>query len=156
GGHIVSFGGYFFHLRFNPSYPNAARGVYTFSGAYTGNALADFMLDLPSQAQVGIGEGAEDAVTDWAHFYIQDEWQARPNFKLSAGVRYEYNRNLTASPSQTSDIDLLPGGGARFVVAGSTGNLPPLAASLAALSPIPVVSASSVGWNGSLLTPKSL
>jgi len=35
-------------------------------------------------------------------------------------------------------------------------NLPPQAAAIAALSPIPVVSASSVGWNGSLLKPKTL
>ena len=56
GAHTIQFGAYFFHLSFNPSYPNDARGLYTFSGAYTGNALADFLLGYPSQAQVGIGE----------------------------------------------------------------------------------------------------
>src|ERR1019366_961995 len=61
GSHAIKFGGYFFHLNYNPSFPNNARGVYTFNGAYTGNALADFLLGLPSQAQVGIGEGAENA-----------------------------------------------------------------------------------------------
>ncbi len=154
GSHTFEFGGYFFHLAFNPSYPNDARGVYTFSGAYTGNPLADFLVGLPSQAQVGIGEGSEHATTNWAHFYFQDGWQAARNLKLELGLRYEFNQNLTAN--QTSDINFLSGGGAEFVVANSTAALPPAATALAALSPIPIVSASSVGWNQSLLTPRNL
>lgn len=156
GKHTVQFGGYFFHLSFNPSYPNDARGVYTFNGEYTGNPLADFLLGYPSQAQVGIGEGAENAHTNWAHFYIQDGWQVTRSLKIDAGLRYEFNQNLTAQANQTSDIDLMAPGGPAFVVAGSPANLSPTASTVAALSPIPVVSASSVGWNNTLLTPKSL
>ncbi len=156
GRHAIKFGGYFFHLNFNPSYPNDARGIYTYSGGYSGNALADFLLGLPSQAQAGIGEGAENAHTSWAHFYVEDGWKISSRLKLDAGLRYEFNQNLYARTNQTSDIDLNAAGGPAFVVAGNTASLPPTAAALAALSPIPVVSASSVGWNNSLLTPKSL
>ena len=156
GTHTLQFGAYFFHLSFNPAYPNDARGVYTFSGQYTGNALADFLLGDPSQAQVGIGEGAENAHTNWAHLYIQDGWQARRNLKIDVGLRYEFNQNLMAQQNQTSDIDLLAPGGPAFVVAGSPSNLSPAASALAALSPIPVISAASAGWNNSLLTPKDL
>jgi carboxypeptidase family protein len=156
GPHTIQFGGYFFHLNFNPSYPNDARGIYTFSGAYSGNALADFLLGYPSQAQVGIGEGAENARTSWAHFYIQDGWRVSSSLKLEAGLRYEFNQNLVAQPNQTSDVDLSAPGGPVFVVAGNSANLAPTASAVAALSPIPVVSAASVGWNSSLLTPKSL
>ena len=151
GSHAIKFGGYFFHLNYNPSFPNNARGVYTFNGAYTGNALADFLLGLPSQAQVGIGEGAENAHTNWAHFYVEDGWKITSRLKLDAGLRYEFNQNLYARNNQTSNIDLNAPGGPVFVVAGNAASLP-----LATLSPIPVVSASSVGWNNSLLTPKSL
>jgi Carboxypeptidase regulatory-like domain len=156
GAHTLQFGAYFFHLSFNPSFPNDARGVYTFSGQYTGNALADFLLGYPSQAQVGIGEGAENAHTDWAHLYVQDGWQATHNLKIDAGLRYEFNENLVAQPNQTSDIDLAAPGGPAFVVSGSPSSLPSTAAALAALSPIPVISAASAGWNNSLLRPKSL
>ncbi|MGD0300607.1 MAG: carboxypeptidase regulatory-like domain-containing protein [Bryobacteraceae bacterium] len=156
GAHTIKFGGYFFHLNFNPSYPNNARGVYTFSGAYSGNALADFLLGYPSQAQVGIGEGAEDAHTSWAHFYVEDGWKVTQSLKLDVGLRYEFNQNLYAQPNQTSDIDLAAPGGPAFVVAGDPGRLPPAAAALAALSPIPMISAASAGWNNSLLTPKSV
>ena len=156
GKHTIRFGGYFFHLDFNPSFPNDARGIYTYSGAYSGNALADFLLGYPLQAQVGIGEGAENARTNWVHFYIEDGWQATPGLKLDAGLRYEFNQNLVAQPNQTSNIDLGAPGGPAFVVAGTPGHLPTAAAALASLSPIPIVSAADVGWNNSLLAPKSL
>jgi hypothetical protein len=156
GAHTLQFGGYFFHLSFNPSYPNGARGIYTFNGQYTGNPLADFLLGYPSQAQAGLGEGAENARTNWAHFYIQDGWQVARNLKIDLGLRYEWNQNLSAQSNQTSNIDLAAPGGPAFVVAGSTENLPSTARALAALSPIPVISAASAGWNNSLMTTKNL
>jgi len=156
GNHSLGFGGYFFHLAFNPTFPNDARGVYTYSGAYTGNPLADFLLGYPAQGQVGIGRGTENATTDWAHFYAQDRWQIRPDITIDAGLRYEYNGNLVAGPNQTSDIDLAAPGGPAFVVAGNPQSLPPAASGLAFLSPLPIVSASTVGWNNSLLTPRNL
>jgi hypothetical protein len=156
GAHSIKFGAYFFHLSFNPSYPNDARGVYTYSGAYTGSPLADFLLGYPSQAQVGIGEGAENARTSWVHFYVEDGWKVTKSLKLELGLRYEFNQNLQARANQTSDIDLTAPGGPAFVVAGNASSLPPAAAALAALSPVPVVSAVSIGWNNSLLTPKNL
>ncbi|HEV2178474.1 MAG TPA: carboxypeptidase regulatory-like domain-containing protein [Terriglobia bacterium] len=156
GKHSIQFGGYFFHLDFNPSFPNGARGIYTYDGSYSGSPLADFLLGDPAQAQVGIGEGAENAHTNWAQFYVQDGWQVTPSLKFDAGLRYEFNQNLVAQPNQTSDINLSAPGGPAFVVAGNPANLPSTASALAALSPIPVVSAASIGWNNSLLTPHDL
>jgi carboxypeptidase family protein len=156
GSHSLQFGAYFFHLDFNPVFPNDARGIYTYSDSYTGNPLADFLLGYPSQAQVGIGRGTENATTNWAHFYAQDRWQLRSNLTIDAGLRYEYNSNLVAQANQTSNIDLFTPGGPAFVVAGNPTSLPSAATGLASLSPFPIVSASSVGWNNSLLTPRYL
>jgi hypothetical protein len=156
GPHSLKFGGYFFHLNFNPSYPNDARGVYTYSGAYTGNALGDFLLGYPSQAQVGIGDGAENAHTNWAHIYAEDGWQATHDLKVNFGLRYEFNQNLVAGSNQTSNIDLAAPGGPAFVVSRNPASLPPTDATIANLSPIPLISAASVGWNSSLLKPKRL
>ncbi len=155
GRHNFTFGGYFFHLAFNPAFPNNARGTYTFNGSYSGNALADFLFGYPSQGQVGLGEGAENAHTDWAHFYFQDGWLLTPRLKLDLGIRYEYNSNLVAETNQTSNIDLSTGA-ARFVVAGDPANLAGNAATLAAFAaaqkpPIPIVSNTTANWNDSLL-----
>jgi hypothetical protein len=156
GTHSLQFGAYFFHLDFNPSFPNDARGLYTYNGSYTSDPLADFLLGYPSQAQVGIGRGTENATTNWAQFYAQDRWQIKSNLTIDAGLRYEYNGNLVAQANQTSDIDLFAPGGPAFVVAGNPASLPPAATGLASLSPLPIVSASAAGWNDSLLTPRYL
>src|ERR1700758_3679238 len=100
--------------------------------------------------------GAENAQTSWAHFYAEDSSQLTPSLKVNAGIRYEYNGNLVAAPNQTSNINLSAPGGPAFVVAGNPANLPPEATRLASLSPLPIVSAASVGWNGSLLSPRYL
>jgi hypothetical protein len=160
GKHDFIFGVYFFSLAFNPMFPNNARGTYTFNGSYTGNPLADFLFGYPSQGQVGIGEGAENAYTHWAHFYFQDGWQLAPRLKLDLGIRYEYNSNLAARANQTSNIDLSTGA-ARFVVAGNPANLagnPALLTGFAAGSnpSIPVISNTSIGWNDSLLNARPL
>jgi hypothetical protein len=160
GRHTFTFGGYFFHLSFNPAFPNNARGTYTFNGSYSGNALADFLFGYPSQGQVGIGEGAENAHTNWAHFYFQDGWQLTPGLKVDLGIRYEYNSNLVAETNQTSNVDLSTGS-ARFVVAGNPANLAGKAATLAAFAAaqkpsIPVVSNTTANWNDSLLDTRPL
>jgi hypothetical protein len=167
GKHTVQFGGYFFHLDFNPAFPNNARGTYTFNGTSTapaggtGNAFADFLFGVPSQGQVGIGEGAENAHTNWAHFYVQDGWQITPDLKLDIGLRYEYNSNLVADANQTSNVDLTAPGGATFVVSGTPANLTAAQSALVAIAnaqnpAIPVVSASAAGWNDSLLRTRPL
>jgi hypothetical protein len=153
-----TFGGYFFHLAFHPTFPNNARGIYTFNGSYSGNALADFLFGYPSQGQVGIGEAAENAHTDWAHIYFQDNWQINPRLKLDAGLRYECNANLVANSNQTSDIDLSTGT-ARFVLAGDPSSLTGSAATLASYAAVQspslaIVSTSQAQWNQSLLTTK--
>jgi len=161
GQHTFQFGAYFFHLDFNPQFPNNARGAYTFNGSSSGNAFADFLFGVPSQGQVGIGEGAENAHTNWAHFYVQDGWQVTPELKIDVGLRYEYNSNLVAETNQTSNIDLTAPAGAAFVVAGDPSNLTAaqntLVAIAAAQNPtIPVVNAATVGWDNSLLRPRPL
>lgn len=116
--HTIQFGGYIFHLGFNPRFPNNARGLYTYSGVFTGTPLGDFLKGEPASAQAGLGEGAETATTNWAHFYVQDDWQVKPGLVLNLGLRYEYNANLVAGANQTSDIDLALPGGPAFVVVG--------------------------------------
>ncbi|MGH9376252.1 MAG: carboxypeptidase regulatory-like domain-containing protein [Terriglobia bacterium] len=156
GRHTIKFGGYFFHLDFNPVNPDGARGIFQFAGEWTGNPLADFLAGYPASAQVGLGEGAEHAHTNWAHFYIDDRWQATPRLDIDAGLRYELNTNLVDSENQISNIDLSAPGGQFVAASNGQGQISPAANALLPLSPIPVVPSSKVGWNNSLLTPRYL
>jgi hypothetical protein len=159
GVHTLKFGAYFMHYDFRPVNPNGARGVFSFTPRWTssapgladGNAFADFLLGYPTTAQVGLGRAAMDANTDWAHFYVQDNWQLTPALKLDLGLRYEYNRNMTDATNQFAAVDTtIPGG--RFVIASdSAGNLSPAAGALLPYLPVPYVTSQAAGWNNSLL-----
>ena len=85
GDHRLKFGGYLFHLKFRPLNADTARGAFTYTGQWTGNALADLLLGFPTSARSGIGGSDEDARTTWLHLYAQDGWRARDN--LPAGQR---------------------------------------------------------------------
>ncbi len=162
--HTVKFGAYLMHYDLRPVNPNGARGIFSFTprfassapGLGDGNAFADFLLGFPTTAQVGLGRGAMDANTDWAHFYVQDSWQAARNLKLDFGLRYEYNRNLTDAENRMAAIDTsVPGG--RFVIASdSSGRISPDASALLPFLPIPYVTSTQAGWNNSLLTSRPL
>lgn len=162
--HNIRFGAYLMHYRFRPVNPNSARGIFSFTPRFTssaaglgdGNAFADFLLGDPTTAQVGLGRAGMDARADWAHFYIQDSWQVTRSLKLDAGLRYEYNRNMTDSENQMAAIDpSVPGG--RFVIASDdSGMISPAAAALLPQLPLPYVTSAAVGWNNSLLASRPL
>ena len=90
GAHRLKFGGYFFHLRFRPEQPDNARGSFTYTGQFSGNAFADFLLGFPTSAVSGIGRGDEDGRTNWVHLFAQDDWRPRRNLTVNVGLRYEY------------------------------------------------------------------
>jgi hypothetical protein len=74
---------YYFHLRFARAADNA-RGAFTYTGQFTGNAFADFLLGYPTSATSGIGRGDEHGRTNWLHLYAQDDWQVRNNLTLTS------------------------------------------------------------------------
>jgi hypothetical protein len=160
--HTIKFGAYFMHYDFRPVNPNAARGIFSFTPRFTssaagladGNAFADFLLGYPTTAQAGLGRAALNAATDWAHLYIEDSWQIASRFKLDAGLRYEYNRNMTDAGNQMAAIDTsVPGG--RFVIAsGADGAISPAASALLPFLPVSYSTSAAAGWNNSLLTSR--
>jgi hypothetical protein len=73
----------------NPS-NNNTNGSFYFTGQYTGNALADFLLGRAHQY-------TETALDEFGNYrwwnlepYIEDQVKLRPNLTLTAGIRYEY------------------------------------------------------------------
>jgi Carboxypeptidase regulatory-like domain len=66
-----------------------ARGTFAFSGAFTGNAIADFLLGDPNTAaltSVFIG----DLRYKYYGGYVNDDWKVTPRLTLNLGLRYEY------------------------------------------------------------------
>ncbi len=156
GAHRVKIGAYYFHLQFRPEQPDNARGAFGYTGQFTGNAFADFLLGYPTSAIAGIGRGTENARTNWLHLYAQDDWRIRSNLTLNLGLRYEYNQHMRDERNRLSSVDYLTPGG-RFVIAsGDDGRLDPDASALLPLIPIPVVTSASAGWERGLLSPNKI
>jgi Carboxypeptidase regulatory-like domain len=156
GKHRTKFGAYFYHLRLRPEQPDGARGAFGFTGQFSGNAFADFLLGYPTSATSGIGRGDEDGRTNWLHLYAQDDWRMRDNLTVNVGLRYEYNQHMHDANNRLSSIDLsVPGG--RFVIASDeNGNVSPDASALLPLIPIPYVTSQEAGWAPSLLDPSAV
>ena len=156
GGHRFKFGGYYFHLQLRPEQPDNARGAFTYTGQFSGNALADFLLGYPTAAVSGIGRGDEDGRTNWFHAYAQDDWRLRDNLTLNLGLRYEFNQHMYDVNNRLSSIDLsVPGG--RFVIASDEdGTLSPAALPLLGLIPVPHESSAEAGWGRGLLDPSAV
>ena len=153
GDHRLKLGGYLFHLKFRPVNADTARGAFTYTGQWTGNALADFLLGFPTSARSGIGSGDEDARTTWLHLYAQDDWRARDNLTINYGLRYELNSHMQDVDNRLSSIDLSVPGGRYVIASDDTGNISPDAEALLPLIPIPWVSSAEIGWERSLLRP---
>jgi hypothetical protein len=154
GAHRLKFGAYYFHLQLRPEQPDNARGAFTYTGQFTGNAFADFLLGYPSSAVSGIGRGDENGRTNWLHLYAQDDWQARDNLTFNLGLRYEYNQHMFDTDNRLSSIDLDAG---RFVIASDEdGAIDPSANALLGHIPIPYVTSASAGWGRGLLDPSAV
>ena len=156
GSHRWKFGGYWYRLQLRPEQPDNARGAFTYTGQFSGNALADFLLGYPTSATSGIGRGDEDGRTNWIHLYAQDDWRVRSNLTLNVGLRYEYNQHMTDTGNRLSSIDLSTPGG-RFVIASDdAGNINPDAQALLPLIPLPYVTSQEAGWGRGLLDPSKV
>ncbi len=156
GAHRLKFGGYLFHLRFRPVNADTARGAFSYTGQWTGNALADFLLGFPTSARSGIGDGDENARTTWLHLYVQDDWRARDNLSINYGVRYEYNSHMKDVDNRLSTIDFSVPGGRYVIASDDAGNISPEAEAMLPLIPIPWVTSAEAGWDRSLLRPSKL
>ena len=154
GTHTVKFGGYFFDLDFDPVNAQNARGTFAFTG---NNALANFLLGVPTQATVGLqGRGDMLGRTDWAQFYLEDGWQITSNLKLDIGVRYEYNQNVTDANNNMAIVNNLVPGGEFVIASNAQGQISPAASALLADIPIPYVTSAQANWNNSLLQRRPL
>ncbi len=64
-------------------------GNYAFSGAFSGNSFADFLLGVPSTTSYGNVTSDNDGRSKHYHGYIQDSFRATPKLTLEFGLRYE-------------------------------------------------------------------
>lgn len=66
------------------------QGTFTFTGRYSGNAFADFLLGYPTQTTTFVGLVFMEQKEWQTGLFVQDEWRVSPRLTVNYGVRYEY------------------------------------------------------------------
>jgi hypothetical protein len=109
-GSETKFGGVVRYLPFHASLDLYNRGQYQFTGGiYTGNALANLLLGLPTNALRLTGNTARDFRTWTTSYYIQHVWQPLGNVSVNAGVRYDYQTPFHEAHGRVSNFDTSTG-----------------------------------------------
>ncbi len=90
GKHSVHTGFQWSEYRMNDVYSGnqGIAGDFDFTGQYTGNAFADFLLGLPEEVDQG-EPFPMHLRTDAYGFFVQDNYRALPNLVLNLGLRYD-------------------------------------------------------------------
>ncbi|GAB4230865.1 MAG: hypothetical protein Kow00109_02790 [Acidobacteriota bacterium] len=115
GNHSFKFGGLFqWQLKDQDAF-GATHGAYTFDGKFTGHAVADFVLGMPSSySELDIQRTGQYRYWQ-TELFVQDDWRVSPNFTLNLGLRYFYipalyekNRAVTSFVPSKWDPNLAP------------------------------------------------
>ena len=118
GRHTVMFGGDFRRQEFNEYTQQNPRGTFTFTGAATqgggpsstsGSDLADFLLGIPDTSALAYGNADKYFRQSVYDLYITDEWRARPELTINAGMRWDYGVPLSELFGRLVNLDVVPG-----------------------------------------------
>jgi hypothetical protein len=108
GRHTLNFGGNYRRWSLQRDLANDFLGQFTFSGFFTGNAVADMLLGYYSGASVfqpaGFsvqGRSGNPREFNFKYFapYVQDDWKVSSRLTLNAGLRWDYR----SVPYETND-----------------------------------------------------
>ncbi|SPE26797.1 putative Cna B domain protein [Acidobacteriia bacterium SbA2] len=100
GAHTIRIGGS--AMKYGTSSSNAAwsRGRFNFTGDYTGNAFADYLLGVPYSAGRDFPRNLWSSAEDEQMLYISDTWKVTPHVSLTFGTQYNL-QHPTWSPQNT-------------------------------------------------------
>jgi Carboxypeptidase regulatory-like domain len=87
GTHTLKFGGQLSFIQVNLSGLQELNGEFNFSGAETGDDIADYLLGAQSTYAQG-EEEPQDTRSRYGAIYGEDSWRATPNLTLNYGLRW--------------------------------------------------------------------
>ncbi|HWR51825.1 MAG TPA: carboxypeptidase regulatory-like domain-containing protein [Bryobacteraceae bacterium] len=85
-------------------------GTAAFSGRFTGQAYADFMLGLPTSTSRDY-PGVLTSTQRWSQgYYVTDEWRVTPRVTVSMGLRWDLYTPATEANNRLAMFDVASGG----------------------------------------------
>lgn len=82
-----------------------SRGSFSFTGAYTGNSFADFLLGIPFSGQRTFPRSLFGNSENQQEIYASDEWKATPTLTLTGGLHYYLLHPSTFLHNQGATLD---------------------------------------------------
>jgi outer membrane receptor protein involved in Fe transport len=121
GRHTLKFGGSWHRYTMDRYYSgnNGQLGYIAYTGAFSGVAFADFLLDQVS------GKGRGSLSEAWTHlqnriaFYAADDFKAADNLTVNVGLRWGYTSPLVEKDDRQANFSLV---NAEQLLAGVNGN----------------------------------
>ena len=104
-------------------------GQFSFNGAQSGDAYADFLLGYPSAVTRAYPADNFGGQQTYEQFFVQDDVRVNERLTLNLGLRYEYSPWLAGYKGQIGTFD--PAQGKPIIVSGS-GSTPDLTSQHAA------------------------
>jgi hypothetical protein len=108
-GHNVTAGADFRRREFNSLAQQDPRGGFTFTGAVTGSAFADFLLGVPSTVSLAFGNPDKYFRQSLYDAFAADDWRINSALTLNAGLRWEYGAPITELHDRLVNLDIAPG-----------------------------------------------
>jgi len=99
------------------------RGQFGFSGQFTGDAFADFLLGIPYTATRGIGSNRSDLRQRSWKLSVRDDWKINRNFTLSMSLAYSFAPFFNSTHDRVSFLYPLvfePPADSEVIVTGSS------------------------------------
>jgi len=119
GGHNITFGGdarFHFIELLTQSDP---RGTLNFTGAATGDSVADFLLGIPTTSAIAFGN-ASARIRGGSHdAYVSDNFHLAAGITLNLGLRWEYESPYRERDGRVANLDVVHGFVAVATVTGA-------------------------------------
>jgi hypothetical protein len=98
-------GGVVRYLPFHAFLDLYSRGQYQFTPTYSGNALANLLLGIPTNALRLTGDTRRKFRTWTTSLYVQHDWRPLPRVSLNAGLRYDYQTPFREAGNLVANFD---------------------------------------------------
>lgn len=109
GRHTVKFGAFgsnYSTMRLNNG---NELGTYTFTGQYTGNAVADLLLGDAAKASRALGDSRNPMFSSVYAIYVQDDFKITDRLTLNLGLRYDLQSPLRSADNRLVNMNLVTG-----------------------------------------------
>jgi len=105
GNHNIKLGVNYIHEKFYQITDFSGIPSFNFTGQYSGNGMADYLLGDVYSATTSVGDSSQNLISNFYAGFLQDNWRVRPSLTLNLGIRYEFGQTPFDTSSKTGWFD---------------------------------------------------